>query len=314
VLLFEKNILILEKKIKDLRASAQNDSSLEDSVRQLEATLADKIQKKYKNLSTWEKVEVARHPERPKATSYINHFLTQQTPISGDRLFSDDQAIVCRMGFINQTPAMVIGQERGHDTQSRIKHNFGMPKPEGYRKAQRAMQLAERMGIPVVTLVDTPGAYPGPEAENRGQAEAIARCVDVTLSLRVPVVSVIIGEGGSGGALALTAANTVFMLEQSVYSVISPEGCASILWRDSAKKEKAAEALQCSAQHLYKLNLIDAILPEPIGGAHRHPDKVVQSVKSAIHESLLSFQQYSPEQCRAQRREKFLSLTRTQPC
>ena len=228
---FEKNINILEGKIHELRLSAQNDPSLEKEIKSLEKKVNLKLAELYKSLTPWQKIEVARHPSRPKAKQFIASMITQFTPLSGDRLFAEDSAVVCGMGFLGKHAVIIIGQERGWDTDSRIQHNFGMPKPEGYRKAQRLMRLAEKFSLPVITLVDTPGAYPGLEAEERGQAEAIARSVDVCLDICTPIISIIVGEGGSGGALALATADHIAMLEHAVYSVISPEGCSSILWR-----------------------------------------------------------------------------------
>jgi len=311
MLAFEKDILILEGKVEELRLAAQNDPSLVQEITQLDRAIATKLQDMYKELTPWQKIEVARHPDRPKSLHYIEKIVTQFTPLSGDRLFAEDTAIVSGIGFIGKHAVMIIGQERGKDTESRVKHNFGMPKPEGYRKAQRLMRLAERFSLPIVTLIDTPGAYPGLEAEERGQAEAIARSVDICLDVRTPILSIIIGEGGSGGALALATANHIAMLEHAVYSVISAEGCSSILWRDNTKKAEAAEALECTAQHLIKHQIIDAIIPEPAGGAHRHGKQVIQSVKRHITNTLSKMSSLSGDDARQNRRKKFLAMTQS---
>jgi acetyl-CoA carboxylase carboxyl transferase subunit alpha len=253
-------------------------------------------------------VQVARHPNRPHCLDYIGKLIAEFTPLAGDRGFAEDAAIVGGLGRFRGTSVMVIGQEKGHDTETRIKHNFGMAKPEGYRKAQRLMHLADRFNLPVITLVDTAGAYPGVGAEERGQAEAIARSIDTCLGLHVPLISVIIGEGGSGGAVALAAANRVLMLEHSVYSVISPEGCASILWRSPEQSKEAAEALKLTADDLLELGVIDTIVPEPLGGAHRDTAVAVSAVGDAIEKELAALRPLAGEELRRTRREKFLAM------
>jgi acetyl-CoA carboxylase carboxyl transferase subunit alpha len=262
----------------------------------------------YKALSPWRKCQVARHPDRPHCKRYIETLFDEFTPLAGDRGFAEDEAIIGGLARLNGRPVMVIGQEKGHDTQSRLRRNFGMARPEGYRKAIRLMDMADRFRLPVVTLVDTPGAYPGKGAEERGQAEAIARCTQKCLSLGVPMVSVIIGEGGSGGAVALATANRIAMLEHSVYSVISPEGCASILWKDAEKMREAAEALRLTAQDLLKLAVIDRVIPEPMGGAQRDPDATVRAVGSAIAAMLAEMDGKKPDVLRRDRRRKFLDM------
>lgn len=307
---FEKDIITLEGKVHELRLAAQNDTSLTQEIQGLEKKISLKLAALYKTLTPWQKVQVARHPDRPKAKQFIASMTTQFTPLSGDRLFAEDSAIVGGMGFIGKHAVVILGQERGWDTESRVQHNFGMPKPEGYRKAQRLMRLAEKFSLPVITLVDTPGAYPGLEAEERGQAEAIARSVDVCLDVKTPIISIILGEGGSGGALAIATADHIAMLEHSVYSVISPEGCASILWRDNTKKDLAAKALQCTAQDLITHKLIDAIIPEPSGGAHRHAQAIIASVQAHIEAQIHEMEQLDSLAIHAARREKYLKKTK----
>jgi len=253
---------------------------------------------------------VARHAERPHAQSYIDRLITDYMPLSGDRAFGEDAAIVGGIGRLDGRSVVVIGQEKGDDTDSRIKHNFGMARPEGYRKAQRLMKLADRFRLPVVTFVDTPGAYPGLDAEARGQAEAIASSIDTCLAIGVPLVSVVIGEGGSGGALAIASADKVYMLENSVYSVITPEGCASILWRNADKAQDAAAALKITAQDLLDLKVIDAIIPEPVGGAHRAPQDAIMNVGEQIAKALAELSQVPRDELRRQRREKYLAMGR----
>jgi acetyl-CoA carboxylase carboxyl transferase subunit alpha len=251
---------------------------------------------------------VARHAERPHAQRYIDRLITEYTPLAGDRAFGDDAAIVGGVGRFAGRSLVVIGQEKGDDTDSRIKHNFGMARPEGYRKAQRLMKLADRFRLPVLTLVDTPGAYPGMDAEARGQAEAIASSIDTCLQIGVPLVSVVIGEGGSGGALALASADRVYMLENSVYTVITPEGCASILWRDSANAQDAAEAMKVTAADLKKLEVIDDVIPEPMGGAHRAPDETIDGVAKVVSEALAELSQLDADTLRKRRQDKFLAM------
>src|SRR5260221_7930049 len=267
---FEKPIAELESKIAELRHLANSgDVDIAEEVMRVQDRVQKQIRATYAKLTPWQRVQVARHAERPHAQRYIDRLIGDYTPLAGDRSFGEDAAIVGGVGRLGGRSVVVIGQEKGDDTESRIKHNFGMARPEGYRKAQRLMKLADRFRLPVVTLVDTPGAYPGLDAEARGQAEAIASSIDTCLAIGVPLVSVVIGEGGSGGALAIASADRVYMLENSIYSVISPEGCASILWRDSAKAQDAAEAMKMTSTDLKNLEVIDEVIPEPMGGAHR---------------------------------------------
>ncbi len=306
---FEQPIAELEGKILELRhASEGKDVNIAEEVSRLEVKVEKLLKQTYGKLTAWQKVQVARHPNRPHCLDYIGKLIDEFTPLAGDRGFAEDAAIVGGLGRFRGTAVMVIGQEKGHDTETRIKHNFGMARPEGYRKAQRLMRLADRFNLPVITLVDTAGAYPGVGAEERGQAEAIARSIDVCLDLHVPLISVVIGEGGSGGAVALAAANRVLMLEHSVYSVISPEGCASILWRSPDQSKEAAEALKLTAENLLQLGVIDAIVPEPLGGAHREPDAVVAAVGDAVEKELAALRPLSGPELRQARREKFLAM------
>ena len=309
---FEAPVAELEGKIAELRAMAQGDAkmSIADDVKSLEKKSNKILADLYLSLTPWQKAQVARHPERPHALNYIETLITDFVPLAGDRKFSEDEAVVGGLGRFEGQPVVVIGQEKGSDTASRLKHNFGMAKPEGYRKAVRLMEMANRFGLPVLTFVDTSGAYPGVEAEERGQAEAIARSTDCCLSLGVPLVSVIIGEGGSGGAIAIATANTVLMLEHSIYSVISPEGAASILWRDPARAKDAAVALKITAQDLKKFGVIDEIIPEPLGGAHRMPAQAMQSTAETIARTLNAYSGLSADLLRTQRREKFLNIGR----
>ena len=309
---FEAPVAELEGKIAELKAMAQSDGkiSIADDVKSLEKKAQKSLADLYQNLTPWQKAQVARHQERPHALDYIRTLITDFVSLSGDRKFAEDEAIVGGLGRFNGESVVVIGQEKGSDTESRIKHNFGMAKPEGYRKAVRLMEMADRFGLPVITFVDTSGAYPGVEAEERGQAEAIARSTDCCLSLRVPLVSVIIGEGGSGGAIAIATANTVLMLEHAIYSVISPEGAASILWRDPARSKDAAVALKITAQDLKKFGVIDEIIEEPLGGAHRNADAAMQSTANVLTRVLTSYQGLSADVIRTQRREKFLGIGR----
>jgi acetyl-CoA carboxylase carboxyl transferase subunit alpha len=309
---FEAPVAELEGKIAELRNLAQGDAkiSIADDVKSLEKKANKILADLYQNLTPWQKAQVARHPDRPHALNYIETLITDFVPLAGDRKFAEDEAVVGGLGRFQGQPVVVIGQEKGSDTASRLKHNFGMAKPEGYRKAVRLMEMADKFGLPVLTFVDTSGAYPGVDAEERGQAEAIARSTDCCLSLGVPLVSVIIGEGGSGGAIAIATANTVIMLEHSIYSVISPEGAASILWRDPAKAKDAAVALKITAQDLKKFGVIDEIVTEPMGGAHRNAAETMKSVGEALARSLDTFSGLSSELIRTQRREKFLGIGR----
>ena len=306
---FEKPIAELQARIGELRDTASGGSAnIDAELSKLEAKADKLLAETYARLTPWQKTQVARHPERPHFKHYVAQLFDDFMPLAGDRGFGDDQAIQCGFGRIGGQRVMVIGHEKGDDTASRLKHNFGMGKPEGYRKAIRLMQLADRFGIPIVTLVDTSGAFPGIQAEERGQAEAIARSTQAMLELGVPVVAAIVGEGGSGGAVALAAANHVLMFEHAVYSVISPEGCASILWRTGDKAPEAAEAMRITASHLKQLGVIDKIVTEPFGGAHRSPDKAISQLGDAITESLQQLGKLSRDQVRAERRRKFLAI------
>ena len=306
---FEKPVAALEARIAELRqTAAEGDVDIAAEIRRLEMKSADLLAATYKALTPWQKTQVARHPMRPHFTDYVESCFTDFMPLGGDRYFGNDQAIIGGFAKLGDRRVMLIGHEKGNDTQSRIKHNFGMGKPEGYRKAIRLMDMAGRFGLPVVTLVDTSGAFPGVEAEERGQAEAIARSTEACLGLPVPMVAVIVGEGGSGGAVALASAERVLMLEHAVYSVISPEGCASILWRTAEKAADAAEAMKVTAQALLGLGVIDRIVKEPIGGAHRDPALTAQGLSKAISEELDELSKLSPDKLRAKREERFLRI------
>lgn len=308
---FEKQIHTLEQKIDELRHMASHeDVNIIDEISTLQSKVDRLLKQKYSKLSAWEKVQVARHPERPHAVHYIKNLIEDFVELAGDRNFAEDAAIIGGFGKFNNQSVMVIAQEKGADTESRMKHNFGMPKPEGYRKAQRLMRLAEKYNVPVVTFVDTAGADPRVEAEERGQSEAIARSIDVCLELKVPIISVIIGEGGSGGAIAIATANKVLMLEHSVYSVISPEGCASILWRSADKKKEAAEALKLTAQDLLSLKIIDNIIQEPLGGAHRHHKETMKHMAAALQKELTTLSKLDGQSLVNHRRKKFLEIGR----
>ena len=307
---FEKPLAEIEGKAAELRAMAA--ANPEADVEREAAALDQKAQKLladlYKSLTPWRKCQVARHPDRPHCKDYIDALFSEFTPLAGDRGFAEDEAVIGGLARLNDRPVVVIGQEKGHDTQSRLKRNFGMARPEGYRKAIRLMEMADHFGLPVITLVDTPGAYPGKGAEERGQAEAIARATQKCLGLGVPLVSVVIGEGGSGGAVAFATANRVAMLEHSVYSVISPEGCASILWKDAEKMREAAEALRLTAQDLRKLDVIDRIIPEPLGGAQRDRKSVIDTVGEALQAMLKELDGKDSASLRQDRRQKFLQM------
>ena len=314
---FEKPIAELEGRIEDLRrVDQENGVSVDEEVNRLQAKADALLADAYGKLTRWQKTQVARHAARPHLSDYIDRLFDDFTPLAGDRAFGEDQAIIGGPARFRGRSVVLIGHEKGSDTAGRIKHNFGMARPEGYRKAIRLMELAERFSLPVVTLVDTPGAYPGRGAEERGQAEAIASCTDKCLTLTTPLISVIVGEGGSGGAVALATANKVLMLEHSVYSVISPEGCASILWKDAAgagdtKAPEAAEAMKISAQDLLKFGVIDAIIEEPVGGAHRDPARTIERLGDAVESSIQQFEGMTPEELKQQRRRKFLAIGRT---
>ncbi len=308
---FEKPLLELESKITELQRMSNdndNDSNIDDALKNLRDKADRMLEKTYTSLTAQQKVMVARHPARPHFSNYIKGLITDFTPLAGDRFFSEDPALIAGIGRFKDQPCVIIGQEKGHDTASRIHHNFGMPRPEGYRKAQRLMDIASRFNLPVITLVDTAGAYPGIGAEERGQSEAIAKSIESCLRCTTPIISVIIGEGGSGGAVAIATANRVLMLEHSIYSVISPEGCASILWRSSDYAKEAAEALKLTAQDLKELNIIDEIIPEPIGGAHRFPQKTIESVGIAIEKSLEQLVGQDSETIRTNRENRFINI------
>lgn len=306
---FEKPLAELDARVNELRDTAQAGAlNIDSEIEKLQAKSERMLRETYARLTPWQKTQVARHPERPHFKDYVVALIDEFVPLSGDRSFGNDQAIVGGLGKLKGRKVMLIGHEKGDDTASRLKHNFGMAKPEGYRKAIRLMRLADRFGIPVVTLVDTPGAFPGVQAEERGQAEAIARSTEECLSLSVPLVAAIVGEGGSGGAIALAAANRVLMLEHSVYAVISPEGCASILWRTADRAEEAAEAMRVTAGDLRQLGVIDRIVPEPLGGAHRRPDDAIRSLGEALTEELDSLAGKSRKELRAERRAKYLAI------
>lgn len=306
---FEKPVAQLEERITQLRSvDALHDVDVTNEIARLEAKSADLLASTYASLTPWQKTQVARHPQRPHFRDYVANAFEEFIPLGGDRLFGDDLAIMGGFAKINGRRVMLIGHEKGNDTKSRIQHNFGMGKPEGYRKAIRLMELAGRFGLPVVTLVDTSGAFPGIEAEERGQAEAIARSTEACLSLQVPMVAVIVGEGGSGGAVALASAERVLMLEHAVYSVISPEGCASILWRTSEKAPEAAQAMKVTAQDLKRLGVIDRIVKEPVGGAHRNPSATARMLQEALVEELDSLSGRPPEELIARREARFLAL------
>jgi acetyl-CoA carboxylase carboxyl transferase subunit alpha len=306
---FEKPLAELDARVAELRATAQAGSlNIESEIGKLEAKADRMLRETYGRLTPWQKTQVARHPERPHFKDYVAELIEDFVPLAGDRNFAEDQAIVGGLGKLDGRKIVLIGHEKGDDTASRLRHNFGMAKPEGYRKAIRLMQLADRFGLPVVTLVDTPGAFPGVQAEERGQAEAIARSTEQCLALTVPVVAAVVGEGGSGGAIALAAANRVLMLEHSVYAVISPEGCASILWRTADRAADAAEAMRVTAGDLKQLGVIDRIVPEPVGGAHRTPGEAIRTLGTAISEELQSFATKTGEEIRRERRAKFLAI------
>jgi acetyl-CoA carboxylase carboxyl transferase subunit alpha len=306
---FERPIAELEGKIEELRhLSTESGLNIAEEVGRLEAQASRLLRQNYARLNSWQKVLVARHPERPHALDYIAQLIFEFQPLAGDRAFAEDPAIVGGIGRFRGHSVMVIGTEKGADTESRVTRNFGMARPEGYRKARRLMRLAERFGLPVLTLIDTAGAYPGVDAEARGQSEAIARAIETSLDIRVPLVALIIGEGGSGGAIALAAGNEVLMLEHAVYTVISPEGCASILWRDAGHAQEAAEALQLTAQDLLRLGVIDRIVPEPLGGAHRLPREAIAAVGEVLAEALLPLVAQDGISLRAERRRKFLAI------
>ena len=309
---FEKQVADLEGKIRELQTMGGGDEAvnLDDDIQRLQSKSRQALEDLYKKLNPWQKTQVARHPDRPHYKDYTSALIDDYQPLAGDRGFAEDHAIQCGIGLFRGRSVAIMGHEKGNDTQSRLKHNFGMARPEGYRKAVRIMELAQRFGIPVLTLVDTAGAYPGIGAEERGQAEAIARSTEACLNLTVPMVSVIIGEGGSGGAIAIAAASRVYMLEHSIYSVISPEGAASILWRDATRAQEAATSMKITAQDLEQLGIIDGIIPEPVGGAHRDHKSVINATADTLESALKEFDGKSPDEILKQRREKFLAIGR----
>jgi acetyl-CoA carboxylase carboxyl transferase subunit alpha len=309
---FEKPVAELEAKVEELRAMGETGSAvaITEEINRLESKAAVALKELYAELTPWQKTQVARHPQRPHCLDFIAGLVSNFIPLAGDRKFGDDPAIVGGFGRFRSESICVIGHEKGSDTESRLKHNFGMARPEGYRKAVRLMEMADRFGIPVISLVDTAGAYPGIGAEVRGQAEAIARSTETCLSLGVPNIAVILGEGGSGGAIAIATANRVLMLEHAIYSVISPEGAASILWRDTAKAQEAATSMKITAQDMERFGVIDSVVPEPTGGAHRDPQAAIDATGEAIATALAELRGLDREAVRIQRREKFLTMGR----
>jgi acetyl-CoA carboxylase carboxyl transferase subunit alpha len=308
---FEKPVADLEGKILELKKLAEGGESVDvaDEIARLEKRSRDALRDLYKALTPWQKVQVARHPDRPHCLDYVRGLFTGFTPLAGDRTFGEDQALIGGFARFRGEPVAILGQEKGSDTASRLRHNFGSVRPEGYRKAVRIMELADRFGIPLISLVDTAGAYPGVGAEERGQAEAIARSTSAGLGLKVPSISIIIGEGGSGGAIAIATANRVYMLEHAIYSVISPEGAASILWRDTTRSKDAATNMKITAQDLLNLKIIDAVIPEPLGGAHRGPEAVISATGDLIARTMKEFGEGNVD-FREQRREKYLAMGR----
>ncbi len=309
---FEKPLAELETKIAELEAVAAQEGGpqINEELKKLKEKAAKQLKDAYSSLNPWRKTQVARHPERPHFTDYITHLFEDFQELAGDRVFGNDEAVIGGLASFNGQSVVIIGHEKGRTTESRLKHNFGMAHPEGYRKAVRLMDLADRFGLPVITFVDTSGAFPGKAGEERGQAEAIARSTERCLTLNVPMISLIIGEGGSGGAIAIAAANHVLMMEHSIYSVISPEGCASILYRDAAKAKEAAEAMKITAGDLKKLKVVDGVVKEPVGGAHRAPEKAIRAAGKAIDKALQALSALSPQELKAQRRERFYAIGR----
>ena len=308
---FERNIKALEEELEKLKDPFNKEGLSKvdtDKIAQIQNEIDDKLKASYANLNAWQKTLVARHEERPKAKFFIENLFTNFINLSGDRHFSEDEALLAGFAKFESRSVLVLGQEKGEDLDSRLKRNFGMMRPEGYRKSIRLMKLANKFNIPVISFIDTPGAYPGIGAEQRGQAEAIASSIECCMSLRVPIISIVIGEGGSGGAIALASANKVLMLENAIYSVISPEGCASILWRDPSKSLEAAEAMKLTANELLKIKIIEEIIKEPIGGAHRNKESLIFSTKKVLIKYLEEFKHFSREEIFEQRQEKFLSI------
>ena len=308
---FEKELALLDGKANELRStnSSQNEEKQKNGdIKEIEKKSKQLLKKIYSDLTPWHKCQIARHPERPHSSLYIKNLMTEFIPLAGDKKFAEDKSIIGGLARLNDTPIVIIGHEKGDDTKSRIQHNFGMAKPEGYRKAVRLMELADKFNLPVITFIDTPGAYPGKGAEERGQAEAIASSIAKCMQIKVPLISIIIGEGGSGGAVALASSNKIIMLEHSIYSVISPEGCASILWKNSDKMKEAADALKLTAGDLTKLGVVDEIISEPIGGAHRNINEIILKVGKSLERSLKKFNKTTPEQILEERRKKFLDV------
>ena len=307
---FEKDLAEIQSKIADLESLPDSSSSnnIKSEIDLLKTKTDEILRDLYTEMSPWRKCQVARHPERPHTTDYINHIISEYTPLSGDRNFAEDLAIVGGLGRLEDTPVVVLGHEKGNSTESRIRRNFGMARPEGYRKAARLMKLADKFGLPIITFIDTPGAYPGKGAEERGQAEAIARSTQTCLEVSVPIISVIIGEGGSGGAIAMASANTLIMLEHSIYSVISPEGCASILWKNSDKMREAADALKLTAQNLREIGVVDKIIEEPLGGAHRDKKKSLDEVKIALLKEIIAFKKIDRQKIKKLRSQKYINM------
>ncbi len=308
---FERDIKVLEEELEKLKDPFNKEGISEvemEKISKIQAEIDNKLKISYANLNEWQKTQVARHEERPKAKYFIEYLFTNFINLSGDRKFGEDESVLAGFAIFEGSSVLVIGQEKGDDLDTRLKRNFGMMRPEGYRKCIRLMKLADKFNIPVISFVDTPGAYPGIGAEQRGQAEAIASSIECCMSLKVPIVSIIIGEGGSGGAIALASANKVFMLENAIYSVISPEGCASILWRDPSKSLEAAKAMKLTANELSKINIIDGIIKEPNGGAHRNKEETAFSIREVLVQTLEEFQKYSGEEIFEQRKKKFLDI------
>ena len=307
---FEKEIAILEGKIAEIQSTniSSNDKKNIKETEEIRKKSKLLLKRIYSDLTPWHKCQIARHPQRPHSSVYIDKLMSEFVPLAGDKKFAEDKSIIGGIARFNDLPVVVIGHEKGSDTKSRIQHNFGMARPEGYRKAVRLMDLADRFNLPVITFIDTPGAYPGKGAEERGQAEAIASSIAKCMQVKIPLISIIIGEGGSGGAVALASSNKVIMLEHSIYSVISPEGCASILWKDSNKMKEAAEALRLTADDLIKLGVVDEIISETIGGAHRNVEETIIKVGKSIERSLKKLNKFTPDQILSERRNKFLSV------
>ena len=307
---FEKDLAEVQSKISDLESLPDSSSSknIKNEIELLKRKTDGILRDLYAEMSPWRKCQVARHPDRPHTTDYINHIISEYTPLSGDRNFAEDLAIVGGLGRLGDTPVVVLGHEKGNSTESRLQRNFGMARPEGYRKAARLMKLADKFDLPIITFIDTPGAYPGKGAEERGQAEAIARSTQTCLEVSVPIISIIIGEGGSGGAIAMASANTLIMLEHSIYSVISPEGCASILWKNSDKMREAADALKLTAQHLKEIGVVDRVVKEPLGGAHRDKKKSIEEVKKVLIEEIKAFKKIDRQKIKKLRSEKYINM------